>query len=1314
MRFPESFVGWRLSAFLWLWTVSEAQRLRLHGGDKPCVGRLEVFHKGEWGVVCNDKWSEVNSAVVCRSLECGQPVRQSTIKKFPHHTKRVWMNEVNCTGRERHLWNCSFSGWGMVTCDVESHHVNVECSGRVVLSLAHGGDRCAGTVQLDHGGRRASVCEDSWGAKEADVVCRELGCGNKIAFYKGEMFPSDGVELLSLNCMGDEQYFWQCAHNITGKPCTSPAATSVVCSDHVPLRVVNGTDACHGSLEVRDGMNLSNPAKICEKMHCGSNGMFVTTGNSKKVGLNCSDTVKILLGHSNDCYGPVRVARAGQEGAVCANEWNEEDGKVVCRELGCGELVSVSSGSWNTAGWVDRVQCKGKESSLWHCLAKHHKLQPCSEARVVCADSVKVRLADGTGRCAGRVEISYDGQWMGAAAEGWTSLDSDRVCGDLSCGAGYSSNTNIFSRGGVSVFPKTLSCSKKHKTLAQCITKKQRTKEDIINVICTDHRSVQLEGGPGPCSGLVSVRGPNETWWLSGESWEEAAATVVCRQLHCGNPAAFERRPNGSRSLWTKRYTCSSNETTLFDCPSTPVATNTGFAAFLSCSGLITVKLGEQCSGAVTVCLSATCGVVSREVWKSEQAELVCQELNCGKAMDPVNPPSRQDQVLVKSVHCTGQETVLGQCGFVLNTDTQYRTEPAFVVCAKSVKARLLDARDQCSGQVQVYHSGGWRPVCSATLNNKELRTICNELGCGKPDVNGTVATYLPVNGKGMKSVKCKESAGRLSDCTFGPELQSCNLAGLRCSGWRRMLFTGSRACSGELFVLDAAGLHPVSLQRFTKSAAGALCQQLGCGAFRNLSHSPSDLRQWWNSSYDCSRTAGSASVWECEARASGAAGNLQAFVECSGDVTAQLAQRHSRCSGEVRIGADGQVCGRPWGAVEAATLCKELRCSAAVPEEAPARPPLRAPGYSVICSGKESALWQCKTGRVQSCVEGAVTVACADSVEVKVSGMCGGTVLVRYRSEWEGVCPLNWGSREAQLLCQHLNCGPPQNLGQTEVQDASVHNSSLDCLPGAVLIKHCVRGRKCQAAGSGVVYCQGYVPKQSGKSPVSLIVGLLLGLGILIAAGILIAWFWKNRRTRNKGHSIKRRSVFTDSVSEYEEVPDNDSGTTDVMLKDLQPRPGSETSALQVIGTSKYTLSRAPVPGADVERGLRASNSSLTDYDDVAEGPLEAPPPPAGARDRGETGREHPVTGGVTPDPEPGLQPEIDDDDVTAPPEALVDSGAAMDGPPEGGDGEQVQNPKEEDYVEPDIPAEDSRHIRRHWLEAVSACGGIITLNLN
>ena len=46
----------------------EEAAIRLVSGDGESNGRVEIFHDGEWGTVCDSDWGIEDAAVVCRQL----------------------------------------------------------------------------------------------------------------------------------------------------------------------------------------------------------------------------------------------------------------------------------------------------------------------------------------------------------------------------------------------------------------------------------------------------------------------------------------------------------------------------------------------------------------------------------------------------------------------------------------------------------------------------------------------------------------------------------------------------------------------------------------------------------------------------------------------------------------------------------------------------------------------------------------------------------------------------------------------------------------------------------------------------------------------------------------------------------------------------------------------------------------------------------------------------------------------------------------------------------------------------------------------
>ncbi|XP_059517980.1 scavenger receptor cysteine-rich domain-containing group B protein-like [Myotis daubentonii] len=85
--------------------------LRLAGGHDPCEGRVEVWHRGAWGTVCDDGWSLRNARVVCRLLGCGRALSAPGRARFGPGAGPILLDRVRCAGAEDALGSCAHAGW---------------------------------------------------------------------------------------------------------------------------------------------------------------------------------------------------------------------------------------------------------------------------------------------------------------------------------------------------------------------------------------------------------------------------------------------------------------------------------------------------------------------------------------------------------------------------------------------------------------------------------------------------------------------------------------------------------------------------------------------------------------------------------------------------------------------------------------------------------------------------------------------------------------------------------------------------------------------------------------------------------------------------------------------------------------------------------------------------------------------------------------------------------------------------------------------------------------------------------------------------
>ena len=90
--------------------------VRLAGGSGPHEGRVEVFHNGAWGTVCGDGWDLQDATVVCRQLGYGTAVGTLGRSAYGEGSGPIWYDNVNCSGSEGNLDQCSHDGFGLHNC----------------------------------------------------------------------------------------------------------------------------------------------------------------------------------------------------------------------------------------------------------------------------------------------------------------------------------------------------------------------------------------------------------------------------------------------------------------------------------------------------------------------------------------------------------------------------------------------------------------------------------------------------------------------------------------------------------------------------------------------------------------------------------------------------------------------------------------------------------------------------------------------------------------------------------------------------------------------------------------------------------------------------------------------------------------------------------------------------------------------------------------------------------------------------------------------------------------------------------------------
>ncbi|XP_076419204.1 scavenger receptor cysteine-rich domain-containing protein SCART1-like [Peromyscus maniculatus bairdii] len=123
-----------------------------------------------------------------------------------------------------------------------------------------------------------------------------------------------------------------------------------------------------------------------------------------------------FLGGDNKCEGQIQLLYDGQWGLMCGDGLGMQEASVICRQLGCGSVHSISqyilTPEEMKQPWLYGAQCRGEEATLWECLlGPWGPLSGCKcqcVAVIICSGGTtrQIGLADGSSPCAGIPEAT--------------------------------------------------------------------------------------------------------------------------------------------------------------------------------------------------------------------------------------------------------------------------------------------------------------------------------------------------------------------------------------------------------------------------------------------------------------------------------------------------------------------------------------------------------------------------------------------------------------------------------------------------------------------------------------------------------------------------------------------------------------------------------------------------------------------------------------------------------------------------------------------------------------------------------------------
>ncbi|KAK6186483.1 hypothetical protein SNE40_008513 [Patella caerulea] len=509
---------WFLPVIVLFVTPVHTANVRLDGGFNANEGAIQVKRNDVWKYLCDEEtpyfYESLAGDLVCKELGY---ISAGFSDAIVDPSIGYWKSNITCSPDDVSLMSCNNTGWSETeTCETKSYTTIICFKNVKFVDTYHRAS--IGYVSVYNGNQKEyqTVCQEGFTEATAQVFCKEYG------FKSGRISSSSGISNDTMmatiyRCTGSESRLSDCPTVAASASCTNshPVAEAV----------------CEGDLTITD-----------------------------KVG-------RLTAG-----YGVVKVYDdEGETMTLCAEGFNENTAKVVCREQDYGENGALFPYPLNLddirTAYKDTLKksfnCVGTESKLRDCPSTTKQFCPNEIAASVLCKLDSNSTADGVtrinnffgGRQWGGVEVMYHGIWGSICVDRWNDNAAKVICGTTSTHVkaltrflGFTDVTWIYD----------VNCTGKEENLNSCQFSTDGTKFNCSS----NHQSVaycyndtfeySLSGG-GTNYGYVQVTKDGKTGFVldSNGAYPNVMAKAACNSLGFNGGLPYQMNETSATYWWT-------------------------------------------------------------------------------------------------------------------------------------------------------------------------------------------------------------------------------------------------------------------------------------------------------------------------------------------------------------------------------------------------------------------------------------------------------------------------------------------------------------------------------------------------------------------------------------------------------------------------------------------------------------------------------------------------------------------------------------------------------------------------------------------